>query len=573
MGIPEPQNWEPPVRRLPPPFDYYKLIRKIGCGSQGVVWEAESDRHLGTPLAIKFFCWERMAGVEAERTIAINHPSIVRTFEFLNLREHVGAGWLPSAMSMMLREPSLQTVLDDLRKSGHRLPQEVASRFARNLVEALDVLHHRQDLVHRDVKPTNILISMPQGHIYTSVASLARAEIMLSDLGVAWGTGKLAEVPLGQDGWKGPELFDPVGSRLLDQPVQPNQDIFALGKVLLALADVTEGNSEFVRKAARDCMVREPDKRPEARTGRGLWLLVSPDYPIQNLMVSGGWKPDLHSDFVGRDFVFQKFDQFRNVCGEQGGVFLVEGEPGVGKTALLTAWTGRGAPHPAYFFSSLDGRTNEVTMLETLFKAVCSRYAIDKQLPAQPEGYADAMRALLAGVSHEKLGPQERLLLLVDAVDEASSPKRAVELLPKPPLPRGVYLVVASRPPTGKKNHLRPLLAAPAGIEHFLLRAEDENNRADVEFYVKTRLHDRVKNGQAQTLVRNLGGIFQLAVYLVEAVREGRTTVSEALQATQSLADLPVQEKLSHWYYLQWERITDSLEDKETERLTRFLSC
>ena len=50
-------------------------------------------------------------------------------------------------------------------------------------------------------------------------------------------------------------------------------------------------------------------------------------------------------------------------------MFVVEAHAGIGKTALLTEWVGRGGPHPAFFFRRQEGRVNPSLMPAALFRA------------------------------------------------------------------------------------------------------------------------------------------------------------------------------------------------------------
>ena len=205
--------------------------------------------------------------------------------------------------------------------------------------------------------------------------------------------------------------------------------------------------------AADELCHLDPVARPSA--GPALRYRLSPDWILQEHMIRAGWKPEAHPHFTGRSFVFTAFEQFVRTCRQQGhgGVFVVEGPGGIGKTALLTEWVGGGGPHPAFFYRRQEGRTRVSAMPEALFGAVAQRYRPDRTLPDREERYADELAQLLKWVAKDH--PSETdLLLFVDGLDEADDPEKAVQALPRPPLPVGVYLVVASRPRLGDADHL-----------------------------------------------------------------------------------------------------------------------
>src|SRR5207245_2344689 len=127
---------------------------------------------------------------------------------------------------------------------------------------------------------------------------------------------------------------------------------------------------------------------------------------------------------------------------------------------------------------------------------------------------ADALTTLLRDIAREKIGAEARVLLFVDALDEADEPDRAVQFLPRLPLPPGVFVIVSSRPRIGERDHLAPLRAA--GAHEFPIAGNAKLNLDDLEDYLQDRLAGNLGKGQARALAEKLAGIFQLAVYFVE---------------------------------------------------------
>ena len=581
-------NGHGPRKRLDPPgelplslpgrFSDLEILEYIGGGGMGEVWMARSrEELLDQPLAIKFITHpqlQEMPGLidqfhdECSAGISINHRFVVRTHKFLNLSSYTDQGWPPAALLMSRHEAALNTVLADLEGSNEVLPPELAMEFGRNIVEALQYLHSH-GRAHRDLKPGNVLIELQaENQPYTGLGSLAGAAAMLSDLGVSCATGKVPRFPLGQDGYKAPELFHGQGGQHIeDRPVDQKEDIYGLGCVLEAMANAMDDPKGWIENVIRDCKDPDPDRRPVADTQ--LILRLSPDWLIQDFMVRGGWKPEAHPHFVGRQFVFDAFDEFRESRPDRGGVFLIEGDAGVGKTALLTQWAGKDGPHPAYFFRQAEGRTSPQMMLETLFDALAKRYALDETRPEKPETYKDALEGLLKRISGECLRKRERVLILVDGLDEAENPLRAAQLLPKDPLPCGVFFIVSSRPAAGKEDHLGPLLGA--GARHFALRSDDKLNLGDVQAYVRNQLGEALPAGQGEALTKATGGIFLLAIFLVEQLTQKNLTISEAMDMAQGWEGIPQADRIFTWYKGSWQRATGGLGRDERQDLVDVL--
>jgi serine/threonine-protein kinase len=137
---------------MPDRIGHYRIVRQIGRGGMGVVYEAIDER-LQRPVAIKAILPTADAQMrdrvlrEARTAAAVSHPHICQLFE---IGEHAGEPFL--AMEL-LDGQSLAERLDQ-----GPLPPAEAISVAIDILSALDALHRRA-IVHRDLKPSNVFLS------------------------------------------------------------------------------------------------------------------------------------------------------------------------------------------------------------------------------------------------------------------------------------------------------------------------------------------------------------------------------------------------------------------------------
>ena len=195
---------------LPPdPFPgEYAVVRKLGAGGFGTVWLAD-DLNLGQPVALKTLRVAdpvRLAALrhEARLLAGLDHPHLIRVFAWRTAGdEHY----------LVMRYVAGGSLADRLEAEGP-LAWQAAARYAADVGDALTGMH-AAGLVHRDVKPANVLWDA------------GRDEAVLTDLGLSARLGA-PDPAAGTPPYMPPEAF--AGR------IDPAGDVYALAATLFALA-------------------------------------------------------------------------------------------------------------------------------------------------------------------------------------------------------------------------------------------------------------------------------------------------------------------------------------------------
>ncbi|MGI9101318.1 MAG: protein kinase domain-containing protein [Terriglobales bacterium] len=212
---------------------HYRILKKLGSGGMGLVYEAE-DIRLGRRVALKFIP-ENISGngnalarfeQEARTTSSLNHPNIATIYD---IASHNG---LPFIVMELLQGESIK---DRLERTSLIDIVEVLD-IAIQLADALDAAH-ASGIVHRDLKPGNIfLTNRGQAKILDfGLAKLAPDQQMVAEPVGAGRRHKPAEAITEMNVIPGTTVYmSPEQAR--NEPLDPRSDLFSLGIVLYEMA-------------------------------------------------------------------------------------------------------------------------------------------------------------------------------------------------------------------------------------------------------------------------------------------------------------------------------------------------
>jgi serine/threonine protein kinase len=225
---------------------HYRITGKLGIGGMGVVYDAEDIRR-PRRVALKFLPEDLAADPDAARrlrreaeTIALlNHPNICAIYE---IAEHEGTRFI--AMER------IDGINLKLHMSRETLTDAQIVDAARQVAAALEAAHEK-GIVHRDIKPGNIMIA-PGGAVKVLDFGLARRFRMPDTGEVTLYGSTLPGRPLGTANYMAPE-------RILQGPLDPRCDLFSLGVVMYEMAT---GRLPFAGASPAETVNNVLDKEP-----------------------------------------------------------------------------------------------------------------------------------------------------------------------------------------------------------------------------------------------------------------------------------------------------------------------
>jgi serine/threonine protein kinase len=229
----------------------FQIEEVIGRGGMGSVFRARQLSAANRVVALKVIHpaltddEEFRSRFSSEMRLVANleHPNVIPVYEIND------AGGQPYIAMALI---SGQDLGSRIRSEGSLNPEEAVS-IVSQVASALDTAHERK-IVHRDVKPANVLIDQRTGHVYLSDFGIAKSlEASRSETRTGQGLGSLQYIS--------PEQLE-------GRPASPQSDIYSLGCVFLQCltgeTPFTDGPDAFILRQKLDRAPRLPSEvRPE----------------------------------------------------------------------------------------------------------------------------------------------------------------------------------------------------------------------------------------------------------------------------------------------------------------------
>jgi AAA ATPase-like protein len=257
-------------------------------------------------------------------------------------------------------------------------------------------------------------------------------------------------------------------------------------------------------------------------------------------------------NFVGRDFIFRAIDAILGDPKFPSGYILVRGEPGIGKTALVSQLVKtRGYIH--HFNIAPQNIRSTRLFLENVCAQLIVRHQLDYATLPPEAGQDSAFLGQLLNEVEAK-GPDRPVVILVDALDEAEDIGLAASanrlFLPRV-LPEGVFFVLTSREQMDYRLDVDRR-------KDLYLRDNDPENLEDVRAYIRNfvRAHAEMTerlgawrvtdDGFVELMTGKSEGNFMYLVHVLEDIRSGDLSP----ETLDRIEDLP--NGLRQYYERHW---------------------
>ncbi|MGZ4891124.1 MAG: P-loop domain-containing protein, partial [Halobacteriota archaeon] len=273
--------------------------------------------------------------------------------------------------------------------------------------------------------------------------------------------------------------------------------------------------------------------------------------------------------FVGRGFVLQRLDEFIEANPESGGYFIIQGDPGIGKSAIMAHLVKtRGYVH--HFNIALQSINKPSQFLNSVCKQLIDCYSLKNlNWPENADKDGAFLNRVLSEVS-TKLEDDEKVVIAIDALDEVDMtgvPSRTNLLFLPESLPNGVFVVATTR-------REQDLAIQAANLRVFPLLPESTDNIADVRQYVQAYFQDtqlqqrlaawgKTETEFEDTLVTKSEGNFMYLRYVLPAIQSGYFTDVQ-------LSQLP--DGLRAYYQIHWKHMKD-VEKNDFDYLYKPVVC
>jgi serine/threonine protein kinase len=347
--------------------DRYEILNVLGAGGIGTVYKAldlQNRNHVAVkmidmPSAIVNDPKSRLL-VEVSSLAKLNHPSISKLIDFIS-EDSI------SYIVMELVEGKPLARIDDIN---------ILIKLIKQVSEALSVVH-AGNIIHRDIKPDNILVvdgENPKAVIVDfGIAKVTNSSMKLTSTGIIIGTldymspeqvmGSqidartdlyslgcvLYEALTGEVPFKADNLFEAISKKLGDRPKKPSF------------------YNPLIPQAIESITMRLLEKSPDNRYKNALELSSA----LEDFLTNNTKQINQHfviqtrsNPFVGRAYQLSHFEKIiNNAFAGNGSIVNIYGDQGVGKSRLLHEWKSIALAKGARFISVESDSKNPLSSL------------------------------------------------------------------------------------------------------------------------------------------------------------------------------------------------------------------
>jgi hypothetical protein len=232
----------PASRPLPEDFGRYRILKVLGQGGMGIVYQAH-DTQLDRQVALKVMRFGTDDPQQVERFF--REARIAAAFTHPNLCPVYDAGQRQGIHYLTMPLLGGESLAAHLRREGH-LPEKAAAALAAQIARAVHEAH-RAGVLHRDLKPANVMLN-------------ERRQPVVMDFGMARRVGPLdprSTAPgmlVGTPAYMAPERIDGDS----DQS-GPTQDVYSLGVVLYEMLTAQLPFDGTVSEILKQVLTRSPE--------------------------------------------------------------------------------------------------------------------------------------------------------------------------------------------------------------------------------------------------------------------------------------------------------------------------
>jgi serine/threonine-protein kinase len=228
----------------------YRILRRIGDGSMGVVYEAEHVR-ISRRIAIKVLHRDLVRDSDLVERFEREAQAAARIGS-IYIADVIDLGELPTGERYIVMEYlDGESLWERLAARGPMAPHDLMP-IADQLLRGLTAVH-AAGIVHRDLKPANIFLCRAEGGDFVKILDLGVCKFYMHEAGIiTTGGGRI----LGTPGYMAPE-------QIVGDAIDPRADVYSVGVILYRCAS---GKTPFAGGELREVLarIREGKARPLA---------------------------------------------------------------------------------------------------------------------------------------------------------------------------------------------------------------------------------------------------------------------------------------------------------------------